>query len=97
LLLDALDLRDTAAIGGPSESSPIPFYPAHLFGSLKAHARDIQAGNTGWRTAQSTDRLTTTGRLAATIAPPLAVASGKLSKADVLGHDEQFSITGMPW
>jgi altronate dehydratase large subunit len=26
----------------------------------------------------------------------LAVASGKLSKAEVLGHDEQFCITRMP-
>ena len=26
----------------------------------------------------------------------LAVASGKMSKAEVLGHDEQFCITRMP-
>jgi altronate dehydratase large subunit len=26
----------------------------------------------------------------------LAVASGKMSKAEVLGHDEQFCVTRMP-
>jgi altronate dehydratase large subunit len=26
----------------------------------------------------------------------LTIASGKLSKAEVLGHDEQFCITRMP-